>query len=95
MSTLALARPLWISAPECPPVSPPTATVTPAPSKGARVRGSRQALVLPPAQLTVKMPSASESRFSICRPFSGVTSMEAAPSRPISSSTVNTASRRG
>ena len=59
MSTLALARPLWISAPECPPVSPPTATVTPAPSKGARVRGSRQALVLPPAQLTVKMPSAS------------------------------------
>ena len=65
------------------------------PAKGARVSGSREMVLLPPAQLTVKMPSASESIFSIRRPFSGLTSSEPAPSRPISSSTVKTASSRG
>ena len=51
--------------------------------------------MLPPAQLTVKIPSSSESRFTIRRPRRDPASIPAAPSMPISSSAVNTASTRG
>ena len=58
-------------------------------------RGSRTLARAPPAQLTVKMPSSSESMFRSRRAVSGETSRPAAPSMPTSSSTVKTASMRG
>ena len=51
--------------------------------------------MLPPAQLTVKTPSASESRFSSFRPRRGDASSATAPIMPISSSVVKTTSSRG
>ena len=49
----------------------------------------------PPAQLTVNIPSSSESMFISIFPLSGLKSMPIAPSMPTSSSTVITASTRG
>ena len=91
----ALARPLWISVPEWPPASPRTVTDRAAPSQAARATGRAHRTMLPPAQLTVKTPSASESRFSSFRPRRGETSRAMAPSIPISSSVVRTTSSRG
>ena len=93
--TLALARPRWISVPECPPVRPPTVTVSTAPGKGSRFTGRMHSVRLPPAQLTVNTPSSSESRLMRVLPRRGDTSRAAAPSMPTSSSTVRTTSRRG
>ena len=94
-SRLALARPLSISTPECPPASPEIRRVIVSPAKGSRTSGRRQDTRLPPAHPTVNTPSTSESIFSIVRPRSGDTSSAAAPSIPISSSVVSTASSRG
>ena len=49
----------------------------------------------PPAQLTVKTPSCSESRLISRRPCKSDTSSAAAPSIPISSSVVKTTSSAG
>ena len=95
MRRFALPRPLSISAPEWPPSRPPTVTVSAVPENGARVTGSVHTDTLPPAQLTVSTPSSSESRLSIVRPFSTEASSAAAPSMPVSSSTVMTTSSGG
>ena len=95
-SMQALPRPLSISTPEGPPRRPPTVTVRNSAPKVSRQTGRVHFVRLPPAQLTVNTPSTSESRFSIRRPRSmDTSSMPTAPSMPISSSTVNTASSRG
>ena len=90
-----LPLPLSISVPEWPPARPRTATSSAVPSKGTRLTGRTHRAMLPPAQLTVKIPSASESRLMSFRPRRGETSSASAPSMPISSSVVNTASSRG
>ena len=94
-SWFALPRPLSISAPECPPSRPPTVTVSAVPGNAARVTGSVHTETLPPAQLTVRIPSSSESRLSIVRPWSTEASSASAPSIPVSSSTVSTTSSGG
>ena len=91
----AFALPLSISVPEWPPARPRTVTSSAVPSKGTRLTGRTHRAMLPPAQLTVKIPSASESRLMSFRPRRGETSSASAPSMPISSSVVNTASSRG
>ena len=91
----ALARPLSISVPEWPPVRPVSSSTTVGSEQTSDARGSRTLARAPPAQLTVKMPSSSESMFRSRRAVSGETSRPAAPSMPISSSTVKTASMRG
>ena len=91
----ALARPLSISTPEWPPTRPSTRIISVSPSKASRRNGKRQDTRLPPAQPTVNTPSTSESMFSMVRPCNGDTSSTAAPSIPISSSVVSTASSRG
>ena len=94
-STSALARPLLISTPECPPTRPDTRTASVSPANSSRISGRWQNTLLPPAQPTVKIPSSSESIFSMVRPCRGVTSSTAAPNIPISSSVVSTTSSRG
>ncbi len=58
---------------------PPTVTVSAVPGNAARVTGSVHTETLPPAQLTVRMPSSSESRLSIVRPWSTKASSASAP----------------
>ena len=58
-------------------------------------RGRCRSHRAPPAQPTVRIPSASESMFSRYLLLRSEQSRAVAPSRPVSSSTVNTASRGG
>ena len=57
--------------------------------------GSMQRVLFPPAQLTVNTPSSSESRFILIFPRRLDVSMFFAPSIPVSSSVVKTASTGG
>ena len=65
------------------------------PDMEARSTGTRQRAVMPPAQLTSRKPSSSESMFSMMRDLRSDISIAAAPSMPISSSTVSTHSSGG
>ena len=65
------------------------------PSSGSFAAGRKQSARRPPAQDTVNTPSSSESRFSSRRPFRSEQSSATAPSMPVSSSTVMTASSGG
>ena len=93
--TFAFAPCFWISTPECPPVTPFTWTETTLPLQRLLSAGNTHSTIIPPAQPTRKCPSFSESRFSIRRDFKEEQSIATAPSIPISSSTVNTASIGG
>ena len=92
---LALACSLSISLPECPPSKPVTVSPAPYPCCFCHVTGIIVSTVIPPAQLVRKCPSTSESIFNILWPFNMERSMTSAPSMPISSSTVITASSLG
>ena len=92
---LALGMFLWISAPEWPPGRPDTERVKTSPEAASAGRGMCRSHRAPPAQPTVRIPSASESMFSRYLLLRSEQSRAVAPSRPISSSTVNTASRGG
>ena len=74
---------------------PETVSFTQGAAFGAIVSPTETLALAPPAQLTVKIPSSSESMFSIRRAESWEKSSPCAPSMPISSSTVKTASSAG
>ena len=92
---LELALSLCISAPECPPVKPSNLISIILAFIISLLYGRIHVAVAPPAQLTVNIPSSSESTFKRSFPFKSETSIAAAPNIPTSSSTVNTASIGG
>ena len=94
-SLLALARPAPISMPEWPPWRPETVRTHLVPALSSMGREPKMSHRAPPAQLTVRTPSSSLSRLMSLRPFRSPQSRASAPSRPISSSAVNTASMGG
>ena len=94
----ALARCLMISMPECPPSSPSTLSCIQTGCirlHASHTIGIWQTAVIPPAQPTRSCPSSSESRFSIYDACRSSVVIPAAPSMPISSSTVITTSSAG
>ena len=93
--TTALARPLSISAPECPPTRPEITRRYAFHSHGSTSSPMSTSESAPPAQLTVRMPSSSESILRRRLPSSKLPSSAIAPSMPVSSSMVNTASSGG
>ena len=86
---------LSISLPECPPESPVTIRESFFPVCLTRVTGMETFNAIPPAQPVRKIPSSSLSIFNMVCPVSIDRSMTAAPSIPISSSTVITTSNFG
>ena len=92
ISLFEFALSLFISVPECPPTRPEIVISAVSPFVFSNVRGRCAVVETPPAQLTRSEPSSSESRFNIILDFRGEQSRLAAPSIPISSSTVKTAS---
>ena len=97
INRLEFILPLLISVPECPPIRPSTRIVYlhAEVSSSSRHTSMPKLTLLPPAQLTRKMPSSSESRFSILRPLMQSRSIPMAPSIPVSSSTVMITSSGG
>ena len=91
----ALARPLSISEPECPPTRPWTGSVIAVPSAEAQLIGRNDVAFTPPAQPARKCPSSSESRFKRYFAFRSAVSSAMAPSMPTSSSVVKTTSSSG
>ncbi len=92
---MELARPLSISTPEWPPLRPVIFIVAGIPDTPFLITGRCTVTEAPPAQLTSRYPSSSESILSIIRDLRGEQSSAAAPVIPTSSSTVNTASIGG
>ena len=89
MRMLELARPLWISSPEWPPISPSTVRVKVSPAKGSRFTGRVHTARVEPAQLTVSTFSSSESMLIMYFALRSEASSARAPIMPTSSSTVN------
>ena len=89
---MAFARFLFISSPECPPVSPFTVTRKKKYPSGAAIieQGNLAVVPAPPAQPINNSPSSSESRFINMSPSIKPSFIEKAPVNPVSSSTVNT-----
>ena len=92
---LAFPLCLSISTPECPPVKPETHILHNVPLSLRLCKDSEIFARTPPAQLTRRYPSSSESILIILRPSSTDMSIAAAPSMPTSSSTVKTHSSGG
>mmetsp|Transcript_108281 Transcript_108281/g.334396 ORF Transcript_108281/g.334396 Transcript_108281/m.334396 type:complete len:310 (-) Transcript_108281:327-1256(-) len=95
--TTALPRPSWMLMPLWPPSKPRTCSSKATAPRGLALRGAWISSMEfpPPAQPTYTLPNSSVSRFSILVAVTILPSSPNAPVRPVSSSTVKSASIGG